>query len=136
MDFKAVLSLLLKKFNEDNVNDALMGGFALGLCGVGRTTVDIDFLISRDDIKQIEKIMTEAGYERRYRTENVSQYVSPLAVFGEVDFLHAFRKASLEMLKRAQEKRVFNHSLKIRALMPEDLVELKLQAIKNDPQRL
>ena len=136
MDFKAVLSLLLKKFDENNVNYALMGGFALGLCGVGRTTVDIDFLISRDDVKQIEKIMTEAGYECRYRSENVSQYISPLAVFGEVDFLHAFRKASLEMLKRAQEKGIFNNSLKIRVLIPEDLVGLKLQAIKNDPQKL
>ena len=57
-------------------------------------------------------------------------------VFGEVDFLHAFRKASLEMLKRAQEKGIFNNSLKIRVLMPEDLVGLKLQAIKNDPDRL
>ncbi len=136
MDFKAVLSLLLKKFNENNVNYALMGGFALGLCGVGRTTVDIDFLISRDDVKQIEKIMTEAGYECRYRSKNVSQYISPLAVFGEVDFLHAFRKASLEMLKRAQKKGIFNNSLKIRVLRPEDIVGLKLQAIKNDPQRL
>ncbi len=136
MDFKSVLSIMLKKFSENNIHYALMGGFALGLWGAGRTTIDIDFLISRDDVKQIEKIMTEVGYECRYRSENVSQYISPLAVFGEVDFLHAFRTASLEMLKRAQEKGIFNNSLTIRVLMPEDLVGLKLQAIKNDPQRL
>jgi len=135
MDFKAVLSALLKKFNESNIEYALIGEFALGLWGVGRTTVDIDMLVKRDDTKRIDEIMNELGYECKYRTENVSQYLSPLKTFGEVDFLHAFRETSFEMLKRAEEKEVFGSSLKIRAVRPEDLIGLKLQAIKNRPER-
>ena len=92
MDFKSVLSLLLKKFSEENINYALMGGFALGLWGVGKTTVDIDFLVRREDMNGIDSIMHDVGYECKYSSENVSQYVSPLKVFGEVDFLHAFRE--------------------------------------------
>ena len=136
MDFKSVLSLLLKKFNEENINYALMGGFALGLWGVGKTTVDIDFLVRREDMNGIDSIMHDAGYECKYSSENVSQYVSPLKVFGEVDFLHAFREASIEMLNRAEEKEIFDEPLKITVLKPEDLIGLKLQAIKNDPLRL
>ncbi len=106
----------------------------MGLWGMGRTTVDIDFLVHRDDMEKVDAIMSEMGYECRYRTENVSQYVSPLRVFGEIDFLHAFREASLHMLMRAEKKKAFG-KLSINTLRPEDLIGLKLQAIKNNPQR-
>ena len=39
------------------------------------------------------------------------------------------------MLKRAVEKDVFEGTLRIRVLMPEDIVGLKLQAFTNDPSR-
>lgn len=134
MDFKLVLKKLLNAFEEQNIRYALIGGFAMGLWGAGRATVDIDFLVNRDDMEKVDSIMSQLGYECKYRSENVSQYVSPLKVFGEVDFLHAFRKASLQMLQRAEEKEVFG-TIKIKSLIPEDLIGLKLQAIKNNPER-
>ena len=135
MDFKLVIEKLLTAFKKEGVQYALMGGFALGAWGVPRATVDIDFLVNRDDMEKVHKIMTGMGYECRYQTENVSQYVSQLKVFGEVDFLHAFREASLEMIQRASETEVFGGSLKVKVLRPEDLIGLKLQAIKNNPSR-
>jgi hypothetical protein len=38
MDFKAVLSLIIKRFSKEQVRYALMGGFALGALGVPRAT--------------------------------------------------------------------------------------------------
>ncbi|NTU42662.1 MAG: hypothetical protein HGA78_06340 [Nitrospirales bacterium] len=134
MDFKIVFKELLAAFAGHDVRYALMGGFAMGLWGGARSTVDLDFLVHRDDVPKVESVMQGLGYECRYRSENVSQYLSPLRVFGEVDFLHAFRDASLGMLQRAVEKEVFG-SLKIRVLIPEDIIGLKLQAIKNNPSR-
>ncbi len=128
-----VLEKLLPQFEAQEVRYALIGGLALGLLGVGRATMDIDFLVFRDDMPVVERIMGELGYECRYRSENVSQYVSPLAVFGEVDFLHAFRESTLEMLRRAQERAIFGGALRIKVVAPEDLIGLKLQALKNDP---
>ena len=113
----------------------LMGGFALGLWGVGRSTVDLDFLIDRSDLDKVRGIMKELGYVLKFSSENVSQYVSEQHVYGEVDFLHAFRQASIEMLARAEEKDIFNGRLRIKVLLPEDLIGLKLQAIKNNPVR-
>jgi len=55
---------------------------------------------------------------------------------NQADFLHALKKASLGMLNSAQEKEIFNNSLKIRVLRPKDIIRLKLQAIKNDLKRL
>jgi hypothetical protein len=134
MDFKEVLTVLIKKFEQQNIRYALIGGFAMGLWGMGRSTVDIDFLVYRDDMEKVNTIMTGLGYECKYQTENVSQYISPLKVFGEVDFLHAFREASLDMLQRAEKKKVFEELI-INVLRPEDLIGLKLQAIKNNPER-
>jgi predicted nucleotidyltransferase len=134
MDFKLVLERLLNAFERENIRYALMGGFAMGLWGAGRTTVDVDFLVNRDDMQKVDAIMNQLDYECKYRSENVLQYVSPLKIFGEVDFLHAFREASLQMLQRAEEKEVFG-AIKIKSLIPEDLIGLKLQAIKNNPER-
>ncbi len=74
------------------------------------------------------------GYECRHKTENVSQYVSPLKVFGEVDLLHAFRSASLGMLQRAEDREVLN-GMNIRVLRIEDMIGLKVQAMANDEKR-
>jgi len=135
MNFRSILSVLIEKFKENEIRYALMGGLALGLWGVGRSTVDIDFLVDRDDLSRIDRTMLELGYECKFKSENVSQYVSPLKIYGEVDFLHAFREASLEMLVKAVEKDILEGSLKIKVLKPEDLIGLKFQAIKNNPLR-
>lgn len=135
MDFKTVLGLILEGFQRENIRYALMGGFALGVLGLPRATVDLDFLVHRDDLRKIDKIMKSNGYECVYKSENVSQYVSRAKVFGEVDFLHAFREVSLGMLERAKELDIFGGKLKIRILGPEDIIGLKLQALVNDPTR-
>lgn len=135
MDFKAVLSTIIKRFNEEHIDYALMGGFALGVLGISRATVDLDFLLNRNDLPMVDKIMKEMGYECVYKSEDVSQYVSGVKIFGEVDFLHAFREISCQMLKRAMGKDIFEGSLKIRVLRPEDIIGLKLQAVANDETR-
>jgi len=135
MDFKTVFTKLLASFQEQDIRYALMGGFAMGAWGVPRGTVDIDFLVHRDDMDKVARIMGGLGYECKYKTENVSQYLSPLRVFGEVDFLHAFRTPSLSMLERAEERQMFNGTIAIRVLKIEDLIGFKVQAIANNEAR-
>ena len=79
--------------------------------------------------------MEGLGYKSAYKSEDVSQYASAVKIFGEVDFLHAFRSASIDMLARAVEKKVFNGEVKIKVLKPEDIIGLKLQAAENDKSR-
>lgn len=135
MDFKTVLGVLLEGFEKENIRYALMGGFALGSLGVPRATVDLDFLVAFDDMPKVDKLMTSTGYECFHKTQNVSQYKSPLKLFGQVDFLHAFRKISVEMLQRAITKKLFDGCMQIRVLMPEDIIGLKLQVVANDEKR-
>ncbi|MFH0924854.1 MAG: nucleotidyl transferase AbiEii/AbiGii toxin family protein [bacterium] len=136
MDFNTVLKIILDSFQEKDVRYAVIGGFALGLLGVPRATVDLDFLVYHEDISKIDTIMKTNGYECLYKSENVSQYVSPLKLFGEIDFLHAFRAISCKMIERSIGKEIFEGKLKIKVLMPEDIIGLKVQAIANDEKRL
>ncbi|MEW6007754.1 MAG: hypothetical protein AB1595_06375 [bacterium] len=135
MDFKMVLGLLLNDFQKENIRYGLIGGFALGLYGIHRSTVDLDFLVLFEDIPKIEKIMEKYGYECAFKSENVSQYISPLKPFGLIDYLHAFKKTAVGMLKRAKEIEIFEKELKIKVIIPEDIIGLKIQAAANDKNR-
>jgi len=135
MDFKLVLEKLLTVFKEQDIRYALMGGFAVGLWGGSRSTVDLDFLAHLDDMKKVHGIVSSLGYELHLKTENVSQYTSPLKVFGGIDFIHAYRDASVEMLQRAVQKDIFSGTFKIKTLIPDDIIGLKLQALYNNPSR-
>ena len=135
MDFRRVLVSLVEGFQAEGVEYALIGGFALALWGVQRATVDLDFLVLRDSLPRLDELMARLGYSCRYRTENVSQFVSGDPRLGEVDYLHAFRAASVDMLAAAVERTAFEDGLRIRVLRPEDLIGLKVQALHNDPRR-
>ncbi|GFO68312.1 hypothetical protein GMLC_18910 [Geomonas limicola] len=135
MDFKATVRKLVAAFEREGIDYGLIGGFALGLWGVHRGSVDLDFLVRREDLHTIDAVMSELGYELRHRSENVSQFLSPHLVFGKLAFLHAFRKASLKMLERVEHKVLFGNGITLAVLQPEDLIGLKLQALVNDPRR-
>ncbi len=135
MNFKLVLEKLLTGFEKHKVRYALIGGFALGAWGAPRGTVDIDFLTHQEDMEKVDKIMNELDYECKYRSENVSQYLSPLKIFGEVDFLHAFRTHSLSTLQRAEQRKIFGGKISVKVAQIEDIIGFKLQAIANNESR-
>lgn len=136
MDFNLVIKKTLSEFKKADIHYALIGGFALGMWGISRATVDVDFLVLNSDMDKVDGIMKGLGYQNVFHNENVSQYSSPVKVFGEVDFLHAFREASVSMLENAEDKQIFGGKLSIKVARPEDLIGLKIQAIANDETRL
>ena len=99
MDFEKVLEILTREFTNEKIRYALIGGFAMGALGIVRSTMDLDFLVDSRDLEKIEKILKQYDYKCIYKTDNVSQYVSDIKLFGAIDFLHAFRKISLAMIK-------------------------------------
>ncbi len=135
MEFEAILKLLIPAFEKNDINYALIGGFAMGATGMARSTMDLDFLVDKNDMPAVAKIVSGLGYTRSYSSENVSQYISDAKIFGEIDFLHALRPVSLEMLKNAVVHELFGGKIKIKILKPEDLIGLKAQAMANDPER-
>ena len=135
MDFERAFSLLLESFRNEGVDCALIGGFALACCGHVRTTQDIDFLILKEDQAKLEGIMGKLGYKLIHESLDVSNYVSDENDLGRVDFLYAHRKYALKMLERSREQEILNGRYKVKVIIPEDLIGLKVQASSNDPRR-
>lgn len=135
MDFELVLKTLIFEFSGHKIRYAAIGGFALGVLGAPRQTMDLDFLVHRDDLARLELALTALGYRRVFQSENVSQYRHPDLAWGSVDFIHAFRKISLAMIDRAKEYPALGGRQSLKTAQPEDVIGLKVQAIFNDPDR-
>jgi predicted nucleotidyltransferase len=135
MNLKEVLKTLIARFHEQKIDFILSGGLALSTMNIFRFTKDIDFLVLEESRTKIHKIMTELGYEHQdFSSDEIISYLSPIKVFGQVDFLLARRKYTRAMMRRAVKKEVFDGEYEVKTLMPEDLIGLKIQAISNDPK--
>ena len=134
MDFISVIEKVIHQLDESDVRYALIGGFAMALRGIQRTTVDLDFILMMKDLGEADKIFTKSGYTRAFHSENVSHYISADQALGRIDILHAFRGPSLGMLERAERIPISN-DLSLPVVQAEDLIGLKIQAAHNDPSR-
>lgn len=135
MDFERVLQALLREFHQQQIRYAAVGGFALGMLNVPRATMDVDFLIHRDDLEAVHDIMSRAGYQRTFQGENASHYRHADPIWVPIDVLYAFRHISLAMLGRAQNHPFLQGALTIKVLQPEDVIGLKIQGMANNPLR-
>ncbi len=134
MDFQLVFEKVISSFEEKDLQYGLIGGFALGVMGILRATMDIDILLLVDDLDKADKILTGCMYSCVRRSPHLSQYTSELKPLGSIDILHAAKTISKEMLSRVERYKVFN-KYNIPVLSPEDIIGLKVQAIANDAQR-
>ena len=135
MDFELVLERLITEFSRLQIRYAVIGGFALGVLGTPRQTMDLDFLVHRDDLAKLDGALTNLGYVRVYGSDNVSQYRHSEAKWGSLDFIHAFRNVSLAILERAKDYPALGGKQKLKTAQPEDVIGLKVQAMFNDPER-
>lgn len=134
IDFTHVMNHIVKALNEAGIRYALIGGFAMALRGIQRATVDLDFILMLEDLDKADKILSQAGYHRAFKNENVSHYLSDDPALGRIDILHAFRGPSLSMLDRAEPISVTAVTT-LPVVLVEDLIGLKIQAARNDPSR-
>ena len=135
MDFERVLRALLPELESAHVRYAAIGGFGMAAIGFQRATMDLDFVVHRDDLGTLHGILTRLGYGRLAQTENVSHYAHADAAWGSIDLLHAFRAPSVEALQRARPYAVFSGACRIRAVSAEDAIGFKVQAMANNPKR-
>jgi len=111
MNLKEVLRTLIDRFHRQKIDFALSGGLALSTKGIFRFTKDIDFVVYEESKEAIHHVMTELGYDKQdFSTEEIISYVSPLKVFGQVDFLLARRKYTRAMMRRARKDLTPNSS--------------------------
>ncbi len=62
LDLYEELKALVGRLNEAKINYALCGGLALALYGIPRATVDIDILIEKECLDQVQILTRGLGY--------------------------------------------------------------------------
>ncbi len=134
MNFFEQLPRIVKSFDAGNVRYALIGGLAMALRGVQRATLDADFILLSEDLDRCDDILQGMGYRREFQSENVTHYLAEDHALGRIDLLHAFRPATLSMLKRA-DRLTLTPGCEIPVVQTEDIIGLKVQASVNDPER-
>jgi predicted nucleotidyltransferase len=134
MNFAKVLASVVTDLDAHGVHYALIGGMAMAMRGLQRTTLDLDFILLLSDLKIADEILLSHGYRREFHSENVSHYLGSDPALGRIDLLHAFRSATLGMLARA-ERLPWPDGIAVPVVHIEDLVGLKIQALVNDPSR-
>jgi predicted nucleotidyltransferase len=135
VNLKEVLKILISRFQNKGIDFVLSGGLALSTMGIFRFTKDIDFLVYEESKKTIHDIMTDLGYQKQdFSTEEIFSYWSPIKALGQIDYLFARRKYTRAMMRRAKKSPVFDGKYKLKTILPEDLIGLKVQAISNDPR--
>ena len=134
MDLLPAIARLVTRLDQANVRFALIGGWAVALRGVQRTTFDLDFLIMLSDLATADEILVSEGFARVFHSPNVSHYERAGSALDRVDILHAFRGPSLSMLDRA-ERLPLADGIRIPVLRTEDIIGLKIQASVNNPSR-
>lgn len=135
MNLLPAISVLVAGLDEAGVRYALIGGLAVALRGVQRTTFDLDFLLMLSDLEAAHRVLEKEGYRRVFQSKDVSHYEKPGAMLDRVDILHAFRGPSLGMLDRA-ERLPLAGACTIPVLQVEDIIGLKIQASVNNPARV
>ena len=134
MNFAKVLARVVTDLDAQGIRYALIGGMAMAMRGLQRTTLDLDFILLLQDLNITDEILRSHGYHREFHSENVSHYLAADPAFGRIDLLHAFRSPTLGMLERA-ERLSWPEGVAVPVVHFEDLIGLKIQALVNDPSR-
>lgn len=121
---------MIEALNKEDIQYAVIGGFALHFWGYSRETHDLDFIIRADQKDKVRKKMEELGFSAYRETENVAHYERDNA---RVDFIFSRRSHGVKLLERACNKDFLGVKLKV--AVPEDIIGLKVQSLANNPLR-
>ena len=135
MKFKDILQLLTNHFEQEKIDYALIGAFALKAYGYVRATQDVDFLVRNKHQDEIIAYLESLGYETIYRSAGYSNHVNPVSKLGRIDFVYVKGQTAKDIFRETRRLLILG-DLSLPVISPEHLVALKVFAMKNDPDRV
>lgn len=123
--------LLASEFEQAGISVILVGGFAVNLYKVTRSTKDIDFLIPEEDYEKARAVLQEAGYKELKHDKIFARLVADFIAPSEVDLLFTDPQTFKTVLKEGREVTLSGKRFRLPSL--EHLIALKLHAIKCNP---
>jgi len=129
MDYAKAFHLVAKASIKANVPCILIGGFAINFYNVTRNTLDVDFLITKDDFEKIKKTLLDAGYAENFATD-ITIRLSSKRDDLDIDFVMVDDSTRDRIISDGKEVKVVGERLTVPSV--DHLITLKLHAIKNN----
>lgn len=133
MTIKEQFKLLVKFFEQENLDYAVIGAFALYAYGYTRATRDVDFITRTEYQKRIVEYLESLGFETLNRSEGFSNHLHPFGAV-RIDLVYIGDEAANIVFESTKKRLIFDN-LELPVVSPEHLVALKLFAIQNEPDR-
>lgn len=134
LNLKIIIQILIGFFNQERIDYALIGAFAMKAYGYLRATQDVDFLVRNAHQDKIIADIESLGYETLYRSTAYSSHLHPMANLGRIDFIYVEGESADIILSETRPLLILD-DLSIPVVKPEHLIALKVFAMKNDPER-
>ena len=134
MNFKKIFQLLIDFFEQEEIDYALIGAFALKAYGYVRATQDLDIIVRQEDQTKIISNLESLGFETLHTSTGYSNHVHSLSSLGRIDFVYV-RGETAETIFAQTRHILILGDITIPVVRPEHLVALKVFAMKNDPNR-
>ncbi len=114
------LFFITELFKKHKIHYCLIGGLAMMLHNGRANTVDIDFYVLVEDLKDVIDVFKE----EKIQAESRGEYQVKAKVQGvPIDILYADPYVGSDVVKRAVDKELGNHI--VRVATPEDIIILK-----------
>jgi hypothetical protein len=133
VDFEKTLRIVDDFFAFHGQPWALAGAAALSSYGLARATQDLDFVADAGFQNLLVTHLESAGYRTLYRSAGYSNHLHADAALGRLDFVYVGGDTSRRLFEECREA-VFS-GRPLRVPRPEHLAAMKVQAMKNDPDR-
>lgn len=129
MSYQGVFHLLSDISKKTGISFVLIGGYAVNYYKYARQTVDVDFLINKQDFPKILDLLESAGYKIDYKQEVFVRLISDKRPFlMDIDFMFVDQETLDQIIKDSQKIDIVGCGFRVPSL--EHLIALKLHAVK------
>lgn len=132
MDYANAFHIVAGAAKESSIPCVLVGGFAINFYKVTRNTLDIDFLITKEDFKKIENALRETGYKEEFATDVAIRFSNRKDSL-DVDFMIVDEATRGQILVDGKEVELVGEKFVVPSL--DHLLALKIHAIKHGQKR-
>ncbi len=134
MDFARVIRQLTGFFERERSRFAVIGAFGLHAYGLTRATSDLDFVVELPAQAKLVSFLDSMGYETLHLSEGYSNHLHADSALGRLDFVYVVGETSRLLFDSVRTMPV-SRGISLPVPRAEHLAAMKIQAMKNDPQR-
>jgi hypothetical protein len=134
MGLQEIFETVSAFFEKEQIQYAVIGGFALYGFGYVRATRDIDFVVRLDYQKKITDFFLSLGFETIQCSSAFSNHVHPTGDL-QVDLMYVSNGTADQIFSSVQRRIIFKDK-KFPVVSAEHLIAMKLFAASNNPDRI